>query len=61
MKRSNATPYNYRDAAQRLVDTHQATDFSHACSLLARRRRKPLVRPTQSNHPTKIRLPYADN
>lgn len=59
MKRSNANTYNYRDAAQRLVDTHQAHDFSHACSLLARRRRRPLVRPTPQ--PITVRLPYSEN
>ena len=51
--------YNYRAEAQRLVDQHKARDFSHACSLLAQRRRK--AQPTITQPAPKIRLPYSEN
>lgn len=39
-----------------LVNTHQASDFSHACSLLSKRRR-----PKPAKYaPVVARLPYAD-
>ena len=55
---SSSMPFTARAAL--MVARGEARDYSQACSLLARRRRRPAIRPSVERVPP-VRLPYADN